>query len=74
MVTKKKKTRTGNVSISEWHCCSHGGYGFPLFLILIGVVWAGSRLGWFSEGLFWPAVVIVAGIVMLFGNIFKRCC
>lgn len=54
-------------------CCRPGmmhaprrcGIGFGIVLILIGVFWLGSSMGWFDPELFWPVVFLAIGTSVL---------
>ncbi|MBI5389111.1 hypothetical protein HZB01_01895 [Candidatus Woesearchaeota archaeon] len=40
-----------------------GGFGFPLFLILIGLFWLARNQGWIPQTIsIWPVILIVFGL------------
>jgi hypothetical protein len=54
-----------------------GGLGhlvIAVILILLGVIWMGNEAGWWAaiNIPFWPAVIVLIGLAMLFGYIEKR--
>jgi len=34
-------------------------------LILVGFLWLTSKMGWFNPELFWPAIFLAAGVLVL---------
>lgn len=41
------------------------GTGCGIMLILVGFLWLTSKMGWFNPELFWPAIFLAAGVLML---------
>jgi hypothetical protein len=41
------------------------GTVWGIMLILVGFLWMTSEMGWFNPELFWPAIFLAAGILML---------
>ena len=40
-------------------------------LILVGMIWLASKMGWFAPDLFWPVALLVAGISILTINVIR---
>jgi len=64
-----KEFRQGYHNLS---CCSpmmHGarscGLGFGVMLILLGTIWLAAEMGWIAPDMFWPAFLLIAGILLL---------
>jgi hypothetical protein len=51
----------------------HGGvFGivFGLIVLALGLLWMGNEAGWWAINLpFWPLVVVIIGVFILFGSI-----
>ena len=47
-----------------------GGIIFGLIVLALGLLWMGNEAGWWAINLpFWPLVVVIIGIFILFGSI-----
>ena len=44
------------------HSC---GIGFGIMLILAGILWLASKMGWFNPELFWPSAILAVGVMIV---------
>ena len=51
------------------HSARPCGLGFGIMLVLIGAIWLAAEMGWIIPDLFWPTVVLAAGIAVLALNL-----
>jgi hypothetical protein len=61
----KQRKEGGKVYCRDWRRWWHGEgqrrAGFGIFLIIIGGLWLGAKLGFFDPAIFWPLAFIAVG-------------
>jgi hypothetical protein len=66
MVTKKTSRKTVKPKTEAFTCyeshCHCGYFGFPIFLVVIGLLWLAKNQGLLGAN-FWPYLLIIVGLV-----------
>ena len=48
------------------------GLSFGLLVFMLGIFWLGSEIGWIPEIPFWPLVLVIVGIWLIFKAMLRR--
>ena len=59
--------------VKAWNC--HGGIGFPLLILVIGLYWFAKDIGWIQTDIsFWPVLLIILGIYWIIRSSIAKSC
>lgn len=65
----------GNMYCRDWRKWCYGDRRrrsrIGIFLIIIGVLWMGSKLGFFNPAIFWPLAFITIGIWIFVSSVLR---
>jgi len=71
----KKKEEGRKVYCRDWRRWWHGEgrrrSGIGIFLIIIGGLWMGAKLGLFNPAIFWPLAFIAVGIWIIVSSVLR---
>jgi len=71
----KQKKEGGKIYCHDWRRWRHGEgqrrAGFEIFLIIIGGLWLGSKVGVFNPAIFWPLAFITIGTWIIISSLLR---